>query len=67
MSEKIDVKGLKPCPFCGGPGMVYKILDHKRYVYKVMCGARVNCCGLYNSWLTPEAARDGWNKRNGKT
>ena len=48
---------------CGGEGMIYTIFSRGRTRYKAMCGNSVECCGLFNDWLTPEEARDGWNKR----
>jgi Lar family restriction alleviation protein len=59
---------LKPCPFCGGKPKVYDIYKKHvdadtRKVWKVMCGARVDCCALLNDFDTPEEAADAWNRR----
>lgn len=59
---------LKPCPFCGGKPKIYNIYKNyadadTRKVWKVMCGARVDCCALLNDFDTPEEAADAWNRR----
>ena len=61
------IEELKPCPFCGGAGMVYSIYARGKKVYKAMCGARVDCCCLLNDWDSPEEAVLVWNKRNEET
>ena len=67
MNEK-----LKPCPFCGGQPKIYDIV--RRYVddepgvpprkrWKVMCGARVDCCAILNDYASPQEAAQAWNRR----
>lgn len=58
MAEK-----LKACPFCGGEAKVYQSMAYGRTVWKVMCGARVDCCLLLNDFDTREEAFNAWNRR----
>ena len=59
----------KPCPFCGGQPYTHTV--YTRYVdtndvvkrWKVMCGARVDCCTLLNDFATEAEALAAWNKR----
>ena len=56
-------KELKPCPFCGGKPYFYQIHVEYGKVWKVMCGARMDCCAILNDYKTQEEAADGWNRR----
>ncbi len=53
----------KPCPFCGGKAKLYPLERYGRTVWKVMCGARVDCCFLLNDFNTREEAITAWNRR----
>ena len=59
----------KPCPFCGGMPRTHTVtvryVDTEDYVtrWKVMCGARVDCCALLNDFATEQEAIAAWNKR----
>ena len=57
----------RPCPFCGGKAYVYDLwktgLKHK--IWKIMCGARVDCCFILNDFDTPEDAVKAWNGTGG--
>ena len=58
---------LKPCPFCGGMGM---LLQHpielpngtKDYMYSVHCTDR-RCGGRTNRWFPESSAVAAWNRR----
>ena len=65
---------LKVCPFCGGQPKIYDIL--RQYVddgpgtppckvWRVMCGARVDCCAILNDFASPQDAIAAWNRRVG--
>ena len=54
---------LKPCPFCDGLPKFYEIYTNGAKVWKVMCGARVDCCAILNDFDTQEEAAEAWNKR----
>lgn len=56
----------KPCPFCGGKAKFYQIGKEYGIVWKVMCGARVDCSTLLNDFDTLEEAIGAWNKRIGE-
>lgn len=51
---------LKPCPFCGAPGM----LDHyEKDGYLPQCSSG-SCWGMIENWFdTPEEAAKVWNSR----
>ena len=55
----------KPCPFCGGKAKFYQIGKDDGIVWKVMCGARVDCSSLVNEFDTLEEAIAAWNNRAG--
>ena len=57
MSKKVKVEGFKPCPFCGGKG-VLRELDGDCYVRCEECGGR----GPNNFFNQSRAAMD-WNRR----
>ena len=60
---------IKPCPFCGGQPKFYTVIE--RYVdtedceerWKVVCGAREDCCYIVNDFATKQAAIEAWNRR----
>ena len=52
---------LKPCPFCGGLPKIYEIYTHGAKVWRVMCGARVDCCAILNDFNTQDEAIAVWN------
>ena len=60
---------MKPCPFCGGRPKFYKVtvryVDTEDYEerWKVVCGARVDCCYLMNDFATEQEAIAAWNRR----
>lgn len=55
--------GLSPCPFCGGPGKVYSDYQGREKIWRVMCGARVDCALLLNHFKTEADAITAWNTR----
>lgn len=60
------IEVIKPCPFCGGKPNFYQIYSggvNSKKVWKVMCGARVDCCAILNEWDTKEQAAEAWNSR----
>jgi Lar family restriction alleviation protein len=59
----MERRKLKPCPFCGGEAKFYTVDKYDRVVWKVMCGARVDCCLLLNDFDTREEAINAWNER----
>lgn len=66
-----EVDEVKVCPFCGGKPHIHSV--YKNYVdmydeepvlrWKIMCGARVDCCTILNDYASPEDAIKDWNKR----
>ena len=60
---------LKRCPFCGGRPKFYKdtvwYVDTEDYAerWRVVCGARVDCCYLVNDFATEQEAITAWNRR----
>ncbi len=58
---------IRNCPFCGGRPYLYQIATSYGKVWKVMCGARVDCCALLNDWRTREEAIAAWNCRKGES
>ena len=60
---------IKPCPFCGGRPKFYKVtvwyVDTEDYAerWRVVCGARVDCCYLVNDFATEQEAITAWNRR----
>ena len=65
-------KMLRPCPFCGNPGVKIVLLPEdgkSRFTdkYMVLCDYRENGCGSASGWCsTPEEAEDVWNRRRRK-
>ena len=57
MSEQLKQNGFKPCPFCGGKG-VLREMDGDVYVRCDTCGGR----GPNNFFNHSQAAQD-WNRR----
>lgn len=53
----------RPCPFCGCEAHIYTLLKYGRKVWRVMCGARVNCCILLNDFDSEDEAIHAWNSR----
>ncbi|MBQ6664143.1 MAG: hypothetical protein IJM68_01005 [Synergistaceae bacterium] len=51
----------RPCPFCGGKAYIYDIWKCGKKVWKVMCGARVDCCAILNDFDTQDEAVAVWN------
>ena len=56
---------LLPCPFCGGAGKTYTDVQEDGKVWRVMCGARVDCALLLAHFQTEEDAIAAWNTRAG--
>ena len=53
-----------PCPFCGGNAKTYTVWKQGRERWKVMCGARVDCCAILNDFSSEEEAIKVWNHRS---
>ena len=72
MEKRIEMAGLKPCPFCGGTAYIDKhsfyneqtkgFTDHN---YGVFCGN----CGAQTAqyYLTEKQAKGAWNTRTPQT
>jgi Lar family restriction alleviation protein len=61
MSE-LDEKALKPCPFCGGPAIVWRHLDRGFLRVKVICDA-CNVQGPATCASKEAGVVDAWNRR----
>ena len=52
-------EGLKPCPFCGGPAIVFQ---HGKG-WHAACKTRETCYALLNGFASREEAASEWNRR----
>lgn len=65
-------RNLKPCPFCGNPGVKTVLLpkdEESRFTdkYMVLCDYREGGCGAASGWCCcPEEAVEVWNQRRRK-
>lgn len=57
---------LRPCPFCGGKAKIYEIWKNGHKVWRVMCGARVDCCAILNDFDSQDEAIAVWNGDKGE-
>ena len=62
------IDGLKPCPFCGGEGSAYQVLDYPEKIgprFSVICnGCGASVTTIFQSEWT---AIDAWNRRAERT
>lgn len=61
-------ENLKPCPFCGGEGSVYQVLDYPEKIgprFSVIC----NGCGasVTTTFQSEWTAIEAWNRRADRT
>ena len=56
---------LKPCPFCGGEGMLFSSGNYWPIeYYRVIC-KKGGCCFMSAFYEEPKRAIDAWNRRAG--
>lgn len=58
-------EGLLPCPMCGANGNLESaIVDPKRQIHRIICGAWINCDCTMEDWEDSiEKAAVAWNTR----
>lgn len=61
---KAKINKLKPCPFCGGKGILNDELNHcVSYVKCSTCGAETGMVKVSAEYCADEKAIERWNRR----
>jgi Lar family restriction alleviation protein len=64
MSEKMNEKKLKNCPFCGGEAITHSRCSYEETGGETMFFARCKHCGVEGPWsYSKENAINAWNTR----